>query len=104
MGDYQRAQNVFEDGLKAVPGDSLLTDALKVTRVNIARNFVDDKKYDEAITFFGDLVKTEPANADHQTSLASAYFSRAQSKSGEARTADFCLSGDHYAKAAEVKP
>lgn len=104
MGDYARAQGVFEDGLKAIPGDSSLTEALRLVRVNVARNLVDDKKYDEAITFFADLIKGEPNNADHQLSLASAYFSRAQTKDGQARAADFALAGDHYAKAAELKP
>jgi tetratricopeptide (TPR) repeat protein len=104
MGEFQKAEAVFQEGLKAAPGDSDLVLSLKSVRINTARNLVDAKKYDEAIAFFSDLLKTEPGNPDHQLSLADAYFKRATSKEGDARKADFALAGDAYAKAAQLKP
>jgi hypothetical protein len=45
---------VFREGLKAAPTDSGLTAALKIARVNYANQLNDEKKYDEAIAYFGD--------------------------------------------------
>jgi tetratricopeptide (TPR) repeat protein len=104
MGDYLKAEAVFQDGLKQAPGDTMLTDALKAVRTNYARSLVDAKKYDEAIAYFADLLKSDPNNGDHHLSLGDAYFRRAAAKEGEARAADFKLAGDAYAKAGEFKP
>jgi tetratricopeptide (TPR) repeat protein len=104
MGEFKSAEAVFQEGLKTAPNDSGLVFSLKAVRINTARNLVDAKKYDEAITFFGDLTKSEPNNSDHWLSLADAYFKRATSKEGDARKADFALAGDAYAKASQLKP
>ncbi|MBI3539661.1 MAG: tetratricopeptide repeat protein, partial [Candidatus Eisenbacteria bacterium] len=104
MGDFHRAEAVFDDGLKAVPGDTTLMHARASVQINLARSLVDDKKYDEAIAFFSDLIKAEPSNSDHFVSLADAYFRRAQTKEKDARAADFKLAGDNYARGAELKP
>jgi len=104
MGQFKEAQAVFEEGLKVAPGDTALTESLKSVRVGYARSLVSSKKYDEAIAYFGDLLKTDPNNSDHYLSLGGAYFDRAQSKEAEARKADFKLAGDAYGKAAELKP
>lgn len=103
MGEYQKAEAVFLDGLKQVPGDSSITQALKAVRTNYARHLVDEKKFDEAITYFGDLLKSEPGNGDLYLSQGDAYFRRAQGKQAEARSGDFVLAGDAYAKAGEIK-
>ncbi|HKQ56256.1 MAG TPA: tetratricopeptide repeat protein [Candidatus Eisenbacteria bacterium] len=103
-GEFKSAEAVFQEGLKAAPNDSGLALSLKSVRINTARSLVDAKKYDEAIAFFGDLIKTEPNNSDHHLSLADAYFKRATSKEGDARKSDFGLAGDAYAKASELKP
>lgn len=104
LGEFQKAEAVFVDGLEQAPGDSSLAYALKVVRVNYARSLVDAKKYDQAIAYFGDLLKSEPNNGDHYLSLGDAYFRRAQDKQAEARGADFKLAGDGYARASELKP
>jgi len=104
MGDFQKAQAVFEDGLKQVPNDTTLVAALKAVRVNRARGLVDEKKFDEAIEAFNDLIKSDPDNSDHYLSLGDAYFRRAQSKQGDARNPDFKAAGDGYARAGELKP
>ena len=103
-GEFLKAEAAFQDGLRQVPGDSSLTLSLMSARVNYARGLVDAKKYDEAIAYFGDLVKADPNHGDHHLSLADAYFRRAQGKEGDARRADFKLAGDGYARAGELKP
>ena len=104
MGEFKQAEAVFQQGLKLAPGDSALTLSLKAARVSFARSLVGAKKYDEAIAFFNDMLKTEPSNPDHSVSLGEAYFERAQSKEGDARKAEFRLAGDAYARGAELKP
>ena len=104
MGDFDKAQAVFDEGLKAAPGDTTLLQARKAVQVNVARSLVDAKKYDEAIAFFADLIKSEPNNPDHYLSLADAYFRRGQADTVQAaRRDDFCHAGDSYAKAFEYK-
>ena len=104
MDQFDKAETVFRNGLTQIPGDSSLTQALKAVRTNYARKLVDDKKYEEAIAYFTDLLKTEPNNGDLYLSIGDAYFKRAQGKQADARNADFVLAGDAYAKAGELKP
>src|SRR5262245_52525404 len=104
MQDFQKAEVVFQEGLKQAPGDSSLSAALKSVRVNYARGLAGSKNYDEAITHFGELIKTEPNNPDLYVSMAEALFDRARSKEGDARKGDFCAAGDAYAKAGQLKP
>jgi tetratricopeptide (TPR) repeat protein len=104
MGDFKAAEAVFVEGLKVAPNDTALAQSLKSVRVNYARSLVEQKKYDEAITFFTDLTRTDPKNSDNYLSLGEAYFARAQTKEGDARKAEFKLAGDAYGKAAELKP
>ena len=103
MGDFTTATAVFKEGLKVAPGDSSLTESLKSALSLHASRLIDDKKFDEAIGYFNELIKDDPKNADLNMGLASAIFSRAQSKTGDAAKADFVLAGDAYAKAAELK-
>ena len=103
LNDYEKAAAVFEDGLKAVPGDSALIDGLKAARVNHAGQLIDQKKYDAAMSFYTDLIKGEPGNPDLHLGLAEAHFKRAQEGKGDAAKSDFKLAGDEYAKAGELK-
>ncbi|MGQ0653633.1 MAG: tetratricopeptide repeat protein, partial [Betaproteobacteria bacterium] len=104
MGESGKAEAVFIDALKQVPGDSSLTYALRTARVGRARDYSDAKDFDKAIGAFTDLIKAEPNDSDHHLGLADAYFRRAQSKKEEeGRAADFKLAGDSYARAGELK-
>ncbi|HEY6866707.1 MAG TPA: tetratricopeptide repeat protein [Candidatus Eisenbacteria bacterium] len=104
MGDFGKAEAVFREGLKAAPTDSSLLLSVKSVRTNYANKLIEEKKYDDAITFFSGLIKDDPSNPDLQLGLADAYFKRAQSKEGDARKPDFKLAGDAYAAAAKLKP
>ena len=102
-GEYQQAEAVFRKGLEAAPGDSDLVMSLKMVRTNYANKLTEEKKYDEAIGFFADLIQGDPSNPDLHLGLADTYFKRATARSGEERRADFKLAGDGYAKASELK-
>lgn len=107
MGDYQTAMNVFQSGLMVAPGDTTLERSLKTVRTNYANQLIDEKKFDESVSYFNQLVKAEPTSSDLHLGLASAYFSRAQTrdaaKEADARKADYCSAADAYAKAAALK-
>lgn len=102
-GDYANADATFQRGLQAAPGDSALTAWVKLVRQNHARRLTDEKKFDEALAFYGDLAKTDASNADLHLGLADTYFRRAQSKEGEARKPDFKMAADEYVKASDLK-
>ena len=104
MGDFKEAEVVLQAGLKAAPSDTSLQQSLKSVRAGYARSLVVGKKYDEAIAYFGELMKTDPGNSDNYLQTGEAYFARAQTKEGDARKAEFKLAGDNYAKAGELKP
>jgi tetratricopeptide (TPR) repeat protein len=95
---------VLQEGLKAAPADTSLLQSLKSVRAGYARSLVTGKKYDEAIAYFGELMKTDPNNSDNYLQTGEAYFARAQVKEGDARKADFKAAGDNYAKAGELMP
>lgn len=77
MGDLVRAEAVLREGVTTCPGDSDLVEALGLVRRNYAGQLLDEKRYDEAITFYGGLVKATPNDADLRSGLADAYFKRA---------------------------
>jgi len=104
MGEFQQAEATFRDGLKVAPADSMLLQSIKSVRTNYANLLIEQKKYDEAIGFFGDLIKADPTSSDLELGLADAYFKRALSKEGDARKPDFKLAGAAYAAAAKLKP
>jgi tetratricopeptide (TPR) repeat protein len=103
MGEFQQAESTFREGLKFAPGDSTLQQSVKNARANLASQLIDEKKFDQAIGFFGELIKGDANSSDLQLGLADAYFKRAQSKEGEARRPDFRLAGEAYAAAARLK-
>lgn len=83
MGDLVRAEAVLREGVTSCPGDSDLVEALALVRRNYAGQLLDQKRYDEAIAFYGDLVKATPNDADLRSGLADAYFKRAFGVEGE---------------------
>ncbi len=104
MGDFPRAESIFREGLKSAPGDTMLEQSVKTARVNYATQLIDQKKFDEAIGFFTELIKADASNADLHLGLADATFKRAGAKEGDARKPDFKAAGDEYAAAAKLKP
>ena len=104
MCDYQGAEAVLREGLKAAPGDTTLQRSLRTARVNYANLLVEQKKYDEALSFYMDLAKTEPNDPDYQLAIGDALFRRAQSLEAEARKTEFRAAGDAYMRAFELKP
>ncbi len=104
MGDFVRAEAIMRQGLQAAPGDTALMDAVQTVRRQYANKLIDEKKFDEAIGFFTDLLKTSPNDADLHLGLADAYFKRAFAREGDAKKVDFKAAGDEYAKSAALKP
>lgn len=102
-GDYARAEATFQEGLKVAPSDSTLQMWMRQVRQNRARRLTDEKKYDEALAYYGELAKADPNNSDLHLGLADTYFKRAQSKEGVARKPDFKASADAYVKASDLK-
>jgi Flp pilus assembly protein TadD len=102
--EYQKAEAVFLQGLQATPNDSLLRHGLRAVRVNLTNQLIENGKYDEALTYLADLVKSEPQDPNHQIALGDLHFKRAQGLEGDARKPEFKLAGDHYAQAATLKP
>ena len=104
MGDFKTAEATFREGLKSAPNDSTLQASVKSVRTNYAGQLIDQKKYDEAIGFYNDLIKADPNNPDLELGLADAYFKRAQDNKGDAAKPDYHAAGEAYAKAASLKP
>jgi len=103
MGDLVKAEAILRAGLVAAPGDSDLTGALTLVRRQYASKLLDEKRYDEAIGFYDELLKNSPNDADLHTGLADAYFKRAFAREGDARKADYKSAGDQYDRAARIK-
>jgi len=104
MGEWQTAEKTYQAGLEVSPADSNLIKAVKAVRQAYANGLLDEKKYDEAITYYQDLIKSDASNSDLYLGVAEAYFKKAQAKEGDARKPDFKLAGDAYAKAGQLKP
>jgi tetratricopeptide (TPR) repeat protein len=104
MLDFRQAENVFQQGLKAAPNDSDLVKSLRAARMNNAGTLIDEKKYDEAIAYYGDLIKSDESNPDLHLGHAQALFEKASSLEGDAAKPAFKAAGAAYAKAAALKP
>jgi len=103
MGDYVKAESVLREGLQSAPADTDLVSAVQLVRRQYANKLIDEKKYDEAIGFFSDLLKGSPDDGDLHLGLADAYFKRAFARDGDAKKADFKAAGEEYGKAATFK-
>ena len=103
MGDLVKADAILRAGLVAAPGDSDLVSFLTLVRRRYAGRLLDEKKYEEAIGFYEDLLKDRPNDADLHSGLADAYFKRAFTLEGDARKPDFKSAGDQYDKAARIR-
>ncbi len=77
MGDSKKATDIYTAGLAANPGDSLLTEALKMARANGASQLLENKNFDEAAKAYEDMTKNSPNNLDGWSGLADARFQQA---------------------------
>jgi tetratricopeptide (TPR) repeat protein len=110
-GDNDGAEATLSAGLVEAAADTgvhILSEALRTVRANKALALVDAKKYDEAIAYYIELAKQDPASHDLWMGLGNCYFNRATVKadpprSDAARKADFKLAADAYSKAYELK-
>jgi Flp pilus assembly protein TadD len=103
MGNMVQAEGILRQGLVDAPGDSDLVSALAQVRRGYAGRLLDEKKYEEAIGFYVELLKSSPNDADLHSGVADAYFKRAFTREGDARKPDFKLAGDEYDQAAKLK-
>ncbi len=99
MGNFDGAEAVLRNALVEIPGDTNLTSALTTVRANKANGLLQANRLDEAIEYYGELVKQDPNGTDLYMGLGNAYFTRAGGKADAAKKADFKLAGDAYAKA-----
>ncbi|HTO89912.1 MAG TPA: tetratricopeptide repeat protein [Candidatus Sulfotelmatobacter sp.] len=104
LGDYKTASDIYTAGLKVAPSDSSLIAGLKSARTGYANQLLEDKKYDEAVSYYQDLLKGDPTNSELQSSIADARFQQAQKDTSKAgKAAYFKQAGDAYAKAFTMK-
>lgn len=108
-GDYIGAEEAFRQGLTVAPSESVtvradLTQALHSARTNRASQLIREKKVDEAITYFQDLLKEDPKDADLWAGLGDAQFTKARDAQGDAKKPAFKSAADSYAKAAALNP
>jgi tetratricopeptide (TPR) repeat protein len=99
MGDFRKATEVYTAGLAVAPGDSALETSIKIARTNYASQLLEEKKYDEALAFYGDLLKSDAQNVELHMGLADATFQKAMKTEGDAKKPIFKSAGDAYAKA-----
>jgi len=81
MGDGRKASEIYTAGLAANPGDSLLTDALRLAHANGASQLLEEKKYDEAAAAYQEMIKNEPNSLEAWSGLADARFQIAANSS-----------------------
>ena len=106
MGNYDAAETVLRNGVTEAAADTAvhgLSEALRTVRANKAGALLGANKFDDAITYYSDLVKQDPTNSELFMGLGNAYFSRAGTKPDAEKKGDFKLAADAYAKAFELK-
>lgn len=105
IAQFDSAEMVFKAGLAVAPGDTNLVSSMANLHKNIANKLIADKKYDEAITYYNELLKAEPDNPDLLLGVADAYFNKAQmpSVSDTDKKAFFKSAAEAWAKAGEVR-
>ena len=89
LGDGRKATEIYNAGLAANPGDSLLSDALRLAHANGASQLLEEKKYDEAAAAYQDMIKSEPNSVEAWSGLADARFQIAAKTEGDAKKPAF---------------
>lgn len=105
-GDFDASEKVLVAGLQEAAADTAahtLADALRNVRHNKANQLVDAKRYDDAIAYYNELVKTETGDADLWMGLGNALYNRASGKQGDARKPDFKAAAEAYGKAFKLR-
>jgi tetratricopeptide (TPR) repeat protein len=106
MGDYPLAERYVKEAMEASPDSARapLAEMLRGVRKNQASRLIDEKKFDEAVAYYNDLIKADPNDADLYSGLADAQFNHAiKDLQGDARKPAFKAAGNAYAKAATIK-
>ncbi|HET9707652.1 MAG TPA: tetratricopeptide repeat protein, partial [Gemmatimonadales bacterium] len=104
QGDYTTAEKIATNGLKQNPAYFPLIELQSAVRKQYARTLLNAKKYDEAITYYEQILKDSPADADINAALGDAYMQRAQQEGNKSKAADWKASGTAYARASDARP
>lgn len=102
MGDYVAGEAYFKQGLEAAPGDTDIISSMKLARTARAGQLAKEKKFDEAIAYYQDLIKGDAKNADLWAGVGDAALEKAKTLDGDAKKPMFVTAGDAYSKAAEL--
>lgn len=105
--NYEKAEEVLRAGQTEAAQDTSvgqLAESLRNVRANKANALLGANKFEEAIAYYTDLTKQEAGNSDLWMGLGNAYFKRAETKTDDARKADFKGSADAYARAFQLRP
>lgn len=103
LGEYATADHYLTETLRSAPGDTEVVRLRRQVRAEHANTLIQEKKFDEAIAHFGELLKADPNDADLLIGLGDAHFNRASAVEGDARKAEYKIAGDAYAKAAGIR-
>jgi len=104
--NYEKAEEVLRAGQTEAAADTSvgqLGEALRTVRANKANALLGANKFDEAVAYYQELTKQEPGNSDLWMGLGNAHFKRAETKTDDAKKAEFKSSADAYAKAYELR-
>ncbi len=104
LGDFDAAEATFKSGLEVAPGDTLLTGSMLNLRKNKALKLTNEKRYDEAVAFYTELLVAEPTNADLLLGLGNAYFEMAGAAADTTKKRLFRSAGEAWARAGAVRP
>ena len=98
LGDYVQAETYFNQGLASAPGDTDLVAALHQTRIGHANQLVRDKKFDEAVKYYQELLKADAKNSDLWAGLGDASLEQAHAAEGDAKKPFYTTAAGRRAK------
>lgn len=107
LGDFDTAEATLVNAMTEAAADTSVgqvRETLRQVRANKAGRLLEDKKFDQAIAYYQELSKAEPRNGDHLRGLGSAFTSRAQTREGAEKAADWKASAAAYAAAVSLDP
>ena len=109
MGEYVTAEKYLLEAKAVAAHDTTdksgeVESALASVRGNYAAQLLEEAKFDEAITYYTQLIAGEPGNPDLRTGLGDAWYNKAKKLEGDEKKAAYKAAGDAYSKGAELKP